>query len=156
MISIRTLRIIRWSTLALIVLLASGIAVIQFGPKGSSQRQPVPPTLLPAPSLSPRAFPSAARSRLLTIKAMPSPMLTIAVGGSWFSSATPTALMNARCGHSPSLTCRPTTTPPFSRDRLATVSIKPHMDNLSIEASAETHSIRTTKIPFLWSSMIGC
>jgi protein SCO1/2 len=39
MISIRTLRIIRWSTLALIVLLASGIAVIQFGPKGSSQRQ---------------------------------------------------------------------------------------------------------------------
>jgi cytochrome oxidase Cu insertion factor (SCO1/SenC/PrrC family) len=39
MITIRTLRIIRWTALALIVLLASAIAFSGFGPKGSPQRQ---------------------------------------------------------------------------------------------------------------------
>ena len=39
MIAIRTLRIIRWTALAVIVLLVSGIAFREFGPKGNLQRQ---------------------------------------------------------------------------------------------------------------------
>jgi protein SCO1/2 len=39
MIAIRILRVIRWAVLAVIVLLASGIAFSEFGPIGNSQRQ---------------------------------------------------------------------------------------------------------------------
>ena len=39
MIAIRTLRVIRWTALAAIALLASGIAFSEFGPIGISQRQ---------------------------------------------------------------------------------------------------------------------
>jgi protein SCO1/2 len=39
MIAIRTLRIIRWTALALIVQLASGIAFLKFGPTSNPQRQ---------------------------------------------------------------------------------------------------------------------
>jgi cytochrome oxidase Cu insertion factor (SCO1/SenC/PrrC family) len=38
MITVRTLRIIRWTAFALILLIASGIAVIEFRPEGNPQR----------------------------------------------------------------------------------------------------------------------
>jgi hypothetical protein len=94
MIAIRTLRLIRQSALALIVLLVSCIAFIEFGRLEWQQHQRASSDEAAGVAAVRTAWRLAVRSAWSITRATLSPMLTFAVDACWYSSVTTTALKN--------------------------------------------------------------